>query len=106
MCGIAGLVFKERAKIPRDISRTLLTSLAHRGPDDTGWLSYACCELRRGNELPSDLEAQVFLAHRRLSILDLSQAGWQPMSSADNQHHIILNGEIYNYLELRAQLQK
>src|SRR5437588_9454734 len=106
MCGIAGMILQQRATIPQSTSRMLLNSLAHRGPDDKGWLAYACCKLERGRELPEDLEAQVFFAHRRLSILDLSAAGWQPMSSPDGQHHIILNGEIYNYIELRNELQK
>lgn len=67
-------------------------SIVSRGPDDCGvWL---------------DAEAGVALAHRRLSILDLSPAGHQPMLSASGQYVIAFNGEIYNHLELRAEVEK
>ncbi len=64
--------------------------MRHRGPDDAGlWCS---------------ADARVVFAHRRLSIIDLTAAGGQPLSDASGQRHIVLNGEIYNYRELRAQL--
>ena len=62
---------------------------AHRGPDDEGFF----------------LHNSVGLGHRRLSILDLSPAGHQPMASADGRYVIVYNGEIYNYIELRSELQ-
>ncbi len=66
--------------------------IAHRGPDDLGvWL---------------DANAGVALAHRRLSILDLSPAGHQPMVSISGRYVIVFNGEIYNHLELRRELEK
>src|SRR6185503_20891291 len=68
----------------------MVASQSHRGPDATG----AC-------EDPSGLAA---LGHNRLSIIDLSPAGQQPMANADGTLKIACNGEIYNYLELRAQL--
>jgi asparagine synthase (glutamine-hydrolysing) len=83
--------------------------LAHRGPDDTG---YACIEpqsraVRRwGRDLPDDitLAGGVLIGHRRLSILDLTQAGHQPMVSDDALTVLAFNGEIYNFLELRNAL--
>ena len=91
MCGIAGVLRTDGAT--REIERgaqAMGDSLAHRGPDDHGvW---------------SDAEAGVALAHRRLSILDLSPAGHQPMVSADGRLVVTFNGEIYNFQELRAEL--
>ena len=69
----------------------MATRIAHRGPDDAGeWV---------------DSEAGFVLAHRRLSILDLSPAGHQPMSSASGRWVLAYNGEVYNHLELRRQLE-
>jgi len=104
MCGIAGFV-----GAPGD-GLTALRGwgelLAHRGPDDVGLGVLApggFCAHRDPARIGPD--AQAVLWHRRLAILDLSEAGWQPMSSAEGRHHLILNGEIYNYLELRAELE-
>jgi asparagine synthase (glutamine-hydrolysing) len=72
----------------------MLRQLRHRGPDGEGILE-------RGGD---GTGSSVVLGHRRLSIIDLSPAAAQPMTSADGRLHIILNGEIYNYLELRAEL--
>jgi asparagine synthase (glutamine-hydrolysing) len=69
----------------------MATRLAHRGPDGAGvWV---------------DADGSVALAHRRLAIVDLSAAGHQPMSSASNRYELIFNGEIYNHMALRADLQ-
>ena len=88
MCGIAGLV--TRARIEAAPLRRMADSIAHRGPDDDGiWL---------------DPEAGVGFGHRRLSIVDLSPAGHQPMASRDGRWTISYNGEIYNHAELRAEL--
>ncbi len=104
MCGIAGFVgpLGDAAAAVRGWGE----SLAHRGPDDfgVGVLGPAGWRVDRDASRITP-EARAVLWHRRLSILDLSEAGWQPMSSADGRHHLILNGEIYNYLELRAELQ-
>ncbi len=88
MCGIAGM-FGERASLEK--VQRMVGALRLRGPDDAGvWI---------------DREGQVALGHARLSIIDLSAAGHQPMSSADGNLTIVFNGEIYNYQELRAELE-
>ncbi|MFN8587540.1 MAG: asparagine synthase (glutamine-hydrolyzing) [Candidatus Eisenbacteria bacterium] len=103
MCGIAGFVgtLGRCADAVRGWERTL----AHRGPDDFGVLVRDPRGLAVGRDAARiGPDADVVLWHRRLSILDLSEAGWQPMSTADGRHHLILNGEIYNYVELREEL--
>lgn len=93
MCGIAGIVDLKpsSAEALRDRLMSFNTTQRHRGPDDAGlWTS------------PS---GHAGLAHVRLSILDLSSAGHQPMSSPDGGLHIVFNGEIYNFRELRAELE-
>jgi asparagine synthase (glutamine-hydrolysing) len=88
MCGIAGYVGADEGA--PDMSR-FGTTLQHRGPDDQGYYR------------SPDRRAQ--LAHWRLSIIDLSSAGHQPMANADESLWIVYNGEIYNYLELEAELK-
>jgi asparagine synthase (glutamine-hydrolysing) len=92
MCGIAGVlnVTSSRDRLERN-ALAMADSLAHRGPDDHG--------------LWSDPEVGVALTHRRLSIVDLSPAGHQPMTSADGRFIITYNGEIYNFQELRPELE-
>jgi len=66
-------------------------SLRHRGPDDSGfWM---------------DADAGIALVHRRLSIVDLSAAGHQPMHSADGRHVIVYNGEVYSHAAIRAEIE-
>lgn len=93
MCGLTG--FWQRHGGAQDAllaqARTMSARLTHRGPDDSGeWCDEA---------------AGVALAQRRLSILDLSPAGHQPMHSADGRYVIVFNGEIYNHLSLRERLR-
>jgi asparagine synthase (glutamine-hydrolysing) len=89
MCGIVGIA-TQRKDIDLNRLVQMRDTLLHRGPDDAdAWLS---------------AERTVGLGHRRLSILDLSEAGRQPMVSACGRFRIVLNGEIYNYRELRGQL--
>jgi asparagine synthase (glutamine-hydrolysing) len=88
MCGIAGILNQEPAPCALALER-LQAGLRHRGPDDAGlWLS------------PS---GQAGLAHTRLAVIDLSPAGHQPMIAGDQV--IVFNGEIYNFRELRAELE-
>ena len=88
MCGICGVVNFDRSPVnPADL-RTMMSSMKHRGPDDEGIY----------------VDNNVGFGHVRLSILDLSEAGHQPMFFRDNQYCITYNGEIFNYLELRSEL--
>lgn len=90
MCGINGLVnFNEELVAETDLSLMMIRQ-RHRGPDDEGIF----------------LDGRVGLGFVRLSILDLSSAGHQPMQSADGRYTLVFNGEIYNYIELRAELSK
>lgn len=90
MCRIAGIAsFEDATENDRKV-RTMIAALAHGGPDDEG--------VYQQNNLT--------LGHRRLSIIDLSSAGHQPMIHRTGQQVISFNGEIYNYKELRAELQK
>lgn len=90
MCGIAGLL--SGLKVDDALLARMTDRIAHRGPDDKGgWV---------------DPEAGVGLGHRRLSIIDLSPLGHQPMVSNDGRWVIVYNGEIYNHAELRAELDE
>jgi asparagine synthase (glutamine-hydrolysing) len=92
MCGIAGIATSEHARVDEDALRKMGRTLRHRGPDDTG--TYVN---RSGDIL-------VGLAHRRLSIVDLSAAGHQPMTNEDGSLWLTYNGEIYNHAEIRQEL--
>jgi asparagine synthase (glutamine-hydrolysing) len=93
MCGIAGIIGRV-GKPNRDALRRMNHAMAHRGPDGEG-----CWEAS-----PDTRGWGVMLAHRRLSILDLSPAGAQPMVDLVTGHVVVFNGEIYNYVEIRDQL--
>lgn len=93
MCGIVGFVggIAGLSRSPERVAQEMATAIRSRGPDDAGvWL---------------DLEAQVVLGHRRLSVVDLSEAGHQPMPSPSGRLIIVFNGEIYNHLALRKELR-
>jgi asparagine synthase (glutamine-hydrolysing) len=90
MCGIVGIAGRS-PRLTNDDLINMRETLRHRGPDDAGvWWAK---------------DGQVGLAHRRLAIIDLSPRGRQPMSDASGRFRITFNGEIYNYLELRRELQ-
>jgi asparagine synthase (glutamine-hydrolysing) len=91
MCGIAGFLCGEVARQGMFEIAAMTDALLSRGPDDQG--------------ASSDPEGLLFLGHRRLSILDLSPAGHQPMQSVSGRFVLVFNGEIYNHLEIRAELQ-
>jgi asparagine synthase (glutamine-hydrolysing) len=89
MCGIAGLINLNGAPVSPVVLKKMTDVIAHRGPDGEGhWI-----------------EGGVGLGHRRLSIIDLSPAGHQPMISANHRYILSYNGEIYNFRELRTELE-
>ena len=105
MCGIAGFITNNSMKLSLRVP-AILRSLDHRGPDDQGWLMYSHGDVCLGREWPPEnRDCEVALLHRRLSILDLSAAGWQPMGRG-NRYYVVYNGEIYNFLELREELEQ
>lgn len=94
MCGLTGFLkgtsfFTDEN--PSKVLKKMTDSIAHRGPDSEGqWI---------------DVDNKIALGHRRLSILDLSDAGHQPMPSDDNRYVLTFNGEIYNHLEIRSEIE-
>ena len=90
MCGIAGVLCMNGGRAALESAAAMGESLRHRGPDDEGlWV---------------DMPAGIALAHRRLSIIDLSPLGRQPMTSEDGRYVIAYNGEVYNFPALREEL--
>ncbi|MCO6499300.1 MAG: asparagine synthase (glutamine-hydrolyzing) [Vicingus serpentipes] len=126
MCGISGIVSlqPESRKLLTSLP-TLLNAIKHRGPDDEGTIFFSEKDklITSGNDTPEAVKKSklpftpkddinqlnenyfVGLGHRRLSILDLSETGHQPMCDASQNYWIIYNGEIYNYKELKSELQ-
>lgn len=92
MCGIVGIVTTGSTHISHEIMDRMVLSLNHRGPDD------------KGIQLISEPDVQVALGHVRLSIIDLSTAGHQPMCNEDGTVWITFNGEIYNHRDIRNDL--
>ncbi len=90
MCGIAGLLLSPGRSIPGAID-FITDQVAHRGPDARG--------------IFFDQSSGIYLGHRRLAILDLSDAGAQPMTSRSGKYVIVFNGEIYNYRQLKVDLE-
>lgn len=89
MCGIAGLIHLNGDAVSPAVLQKMTDAIIHRGPDGEGqWI-----------------EGNVGIGHRRLAIIDLSPAGHQPMVSADHRYVLSYNGEIYNFRELRAELE-
>jgi len=95
MCGIVGILTR-KTQIPPGVLEEATCSLAHRGPDDSGIV-----RLRETQPEPMELG----LGHRRLAILDLSPLGHQPMHDPVTGNWIVFNGEIYNFRELRKELE-
>ncbi|PMB36850.1 asparagine synthetase B, partial [Fischerella thermalis CCMEE 5319] len=125
MCGIFGFISQNGNKLNDLVAACNI--IRHRGPDDEGYVVFKDLKDKGtcfwGDDTPDDViqsdykykptsyirdfvndTASIALGHRRLSILDLSPAGHQPMSFFNNRYWIVLNGEIYNYLEIREEL--
>src|SRR5262245_18834269 len=88
MCGIAGILNIDGEPVDRRVLTSMRDIIAHRGPDDAGL----------------HIDGALGLGHRRLSIIDLSDAGHQPMGNEDGSLWLIFNGEIYNFELLRQRL--
>ncbi len=89
MCGIAGIVQLNGEPVAHQVLKRMTDAIAHRGPDGEGQY----------------VEGSVGLGHRRLAVIDLSEAGHQPMISACGRYVITYNGEVYNFQELRRELE-
>lgn len=123
MCGIAGLIDLNGNPINPEILKCMTEVICHRGPDDEGYAllnqktskyqAYAGSDSSRTiqESYPQfktsniTFEANLGLGHRRFSIIDLSSSGHQPFLDKDNTCCVVYNGEIYNYIELRAELE-
>jgi asparagine synthase (glutamine-hydrolysing) len=105
VCGLFGVVNARPGLLDESLVENLFLLLHHRGPDDRGWLTLDREGIATGSER-EDLAGDVVLLHTRLSILDLSPAGHQPMSTEGGRFHLSFNGEIYNYVELRRDLER
>lgn len=91
MCGIAGIIALRGKQVEPAALCRIMELIAHRGPDGAGkWFNADCT---------------VALGHRRLAIIDPGEGGRQPMVSGDGRHVIVYNGEVYNFLELRRDLE-
>ena len=92
MCGFGGYILSREEISPKNILEKILNQITHRGPDDQG--------------VYENKDYKIGLAHTRLSIQDLSSNGHQPMSSDDGKVVLVYNGELYNFKELRSELEK
>jgi asparagine synthase (glutamine-hydrolysing) len=112
MCGITGIVGLNGQPVDLGVLQRMNDLQAHRGPDGQGFMvswaesnGFCSAFLPHTSQGRSAPPARVGLGHRRLAILDLSDRGLQPMSAGASGAWIVFNGEIYNHLELRAQLE-
>jgi asparagine synthase (glutamine-hydrolysing) len=88
MCGIGGILYLDGRRVEKYLIQRMTSAMAHRGPDAEGTF----------------LDDELAFGHRRLSIIDLSEAANQPFSDVSGRYTIIFNGEIYNYAEIKAQI--
>ena len=133
MCGIAGIISVDQRQVEPEAVKRMCDSISHCGPDDAGyvffrlnenslpergyWCEFSDADFKHLNEhLPafggdyfreeiSKHHFSVGLGHRRLSIIDLTHYGHQPMSNSDRRYWVVYNGEIYNFPEIREELK-
>jgi len=122
MCGIVGIFSSDSSEVTPELLGRMTKTIRHRGPDDEGYVlintSTGRCEPRAGDDTIAELRGtlkhlsasteftlDIALGHRRLSIIDLSAAGHQPMSNEEGTVWIAHNGEVYNHVELREELK-
>jgi asparagine synthase (glutamine-hydrolysing) len=89
MCGVVGIFHRDGAPASPVLLRRMMDAVAHRGPDGEGL----------------HVDRSLGLGHRRLAIIDVSPAGHQPMATADGRYVLSYNGEVYNFRELRTELE-
>lgn len=123
MCGLSGIFeFGEAESVQLPYAVAMAKAIRHRGPDDEGYVVFSNNKISQvfyGDDTPHivrthhceaksvsgvEFKSKATLAHRRLSIIDTTPGGHQPMPSADRRYWISYNGEVYNYIELREQL--
>src|SRR2546425_181220 len=95
MCGICGFLHVEGDPVDASLGARMTELLRHRGPEGEGHL-----------EVPGQPPPSVYLGHRRLKIIDLSEAARQPLANEDGTVWVTFNGEIYNFLGLREELER
>ena len=105
MCGICGKISLNGA-MSENLIHKMCEVLKHRGPDSEGVEIFNHHNPNRAGDLRSPTRFSVGLGHRRLSVIDLSPAGHQPMSNEDGSIWLVMNGEVYNFPELRESLEK
>lgn len=111
MCGICGIVSRE-SKTEFEIIKKMNDAIAHRGPDDEGYLSYNPLSRKiretRSSELSSvsmnENDYSLYFGHRRLSVIDTSESGHQPFKDPSGKYYLLYNGEVYNYIELKKTI--
>ncbi|MFC1521603.1 asparagine synthase (glutamine-hydrolyzing) [Elusimicrobiota bacterium] len=97
MCGICGILDIKGRPLDVAAGARMVGLLHHRGPESSGYVTYG--------DARGAADMSVFLGHSRLKIIDLSDAAHQPMTDADNDVAVVFNGEIYNFVELRSDLE-
>src|SRR2546429_520906 len=106
MCGIVGVLRSHTAEIPSGTVGKMMADVSHRGPDDEGMVFLSASSAGDWQTCSeADAHWTGALGSRRLSILDLSPAGHMPMAYR-NRFWIAYNGEVYNFIEIRAELEK